>query len=338
MAVASRVAPSPSPPSPPSRPSRPIERRIDLRGRDFLSGSDLAPGEIEAVLERGAFLKARPRLSRDRTLAGRTIALLFQKPSLRTRVSFELAVRRLGGEPLHLSQSEVGLGARESVPDVARTLDRWVDGIVARTFEHSVLEELAASAGVPVINALTDLEHPCQGLADLLTLRERFGRLRGLSLAFIGEGNNVFNSLALLGSSLGLEVRIAHPEGYGPDAGVMRSATRIGRLNGGRVVVSPSPKAAARGADALYTDTWVSMGSEAGASARRVAFLGYTIDAKLLAVAPPHAVVMHCLPAHRGEEISADAIDGPRSVVFDQAENRLWAQQALLAEIYSPPA
>jgi ornithine carbamoyltransferase len=315
----------------------PDTRRLpDLRGRDFLSAADLSADELEAVLARAAAVKSRDRGDREREqpLAERTIALLFQKPSLRTRVSFELAVRRLGGEPLHLGQSEVGLGVRESVADVARTLERWVDGVVARTFEQSVLEQLAASCRVPVINALTDLEHPCQALADLLTLRAHFGRLRGLSIAFIGEGNNVFHSLALAGCALGLEVRIAHPEGYGPDETILERAARLGQTTGGRVVVAASPRTAVRGADAIYADTWVSMGSETGAAARRVAFLGYTIDSKLLAQAPPHAIVLHCLPAHRGEEISAEVIDGPRSVVFDQAENRLWAQQALLAEIY----
>jgi ornithine carbamoyltransferase len=312
------------------------ERRLDLRRRDFLSAADLTPDELEAVLDRAAGLKSALRPAAKQPLAGRMIALLFQKPSLRTRVSFELAVRRLGGDPIHLGQGEVGLGVRESVEDVGHTLERWVDGVVARTFEQSVLEQLAASCRVPVVNALTDLEHPCQALADLLTLRERFGRLGGLSIAFIGEGNNVFHSLALAGCALGLEVRIAHPEGYGPSPAIVGQAARLGRSSGGRVTVAPSPRAAVRGVDAVYADTWISMGSETAAAARRIAFLGYTIDAKLLTQAPPHAVVLHCLPAHRGEEIAAEVIDGPRSAVFDQAENRLWVQQALLAEIYRP--
>ena len=328
MAVIAR-APAPEAPS-----RRQQARRLDLRQRDFLSAADLTAEELAAVLDRAAELKAAIGPAAVQPLAGRTIALLFQKPSLRTRVSFELAVRRLGGDPMHLGQSEVGLGVRESVEDVGHTLERWVDGVVARTFEQSALERLASSCRVPVVNALTDLEHPCQALADLLTLRERFGRLRGLSIAFIGEGNNVFHSLALAGCALGLEVRIAHPDGYGPSRSIVERANRLGQVSGGRVTVAPSPRAAVRGADAIYADTWVSMGSETGAAARRVAFLGYTIDPKLLAQAPPHAVVLHCLPAHRGEEIAAEAIDGPQSVVFDQAENRLWVQQALLAEIY----
>jgi len=306
-----------------------------LRGRDLLSIADLSRAEIDLVLDRAVDLKAELRREgRHPTppLAGRTLAMLFEKPSLRTRVTFETGMSQLGGHAIALGAEDVGLGVRESVADVAHNLDRWVDGIIIRTFAHSIVEELAREASIPVVNALTDDEHPCQALADLLTLREHFGRLEGLVVAFIGDGNNVFHSFALAGAIEGLEIRIAHPDGYGPDPDVLGRARMIAEDSHGSVVISSSPQTAVVGADAIYTDTWTSMGQEAEVAERRVAFRGYTVDSALVGGARSHAVVLHCLPAHRGEEITSEVLDGPRSLVLDQAENRLHVQKAWLAE------
>jgi ornithine carbamoyltransferase len=305
-----------------------------LRGRDLLSAGDLSLPEVELVFRRAAELKAEFRATRrhvDQPLAGRTLAMLFQKPSLRTRVTFEAGMTQLGGHAVHLATSDVGLGTRESVTDVARNLDRWVDGIMVRTFGHAIAEEIAAEASIPVINALTDLEHPCQALADLFTLHERFGALDGLVLAFVGDGNNVFHSLAILGARLGLEVRLAHPPGHGPDPGVIDKARSLAG-GSGRVVLGEDPRAAVHGADVIYTDAWASMGQEAEAARRRTEFAGFQVDNRLLGAAGPATLVMHCLPAHRGEEITSEILDGPRSLVLEQAENRLHAQKGFLAE------
>ncbi|MFI5262091.1 MAG: ornithine carbamoyltransferase [Candidatus Limnocylindrales bacterium] len=313
----------------------------DLRGRDLLGIADLSPAELAGLLESAAALKAEwveRHAHRDQPLAGRAVALLFQKPSLRTRVSFELAAQQLGGRSIYLSDADVGLGRRESADDIARTLDRWVDALVARTFAQATLDELAAAMTVPVINALSDREHPCQALADLLTLKERFGRLEGLTLAFVGEGNNVFHSLALACAALGVHLRLACPPGYGPDLAIMAEARLTGQASGAHVLMTHDPRTAVAGADAVYTDTWVSMGSEDQAVARRRAFANYRVDAGLMALASPDAVFLHCLPAHRGEEVTDDVIDGPRSLAFDQAENRLHAQKALLAAALRPGA
>ncbi|HEY6058430.1 MAG TPA: ornithine carbamoyltransferase [Candidatus Limnocylindrales bacterium] len=305
-----------------------------LRGRDLISAADLSASEVAVVLERAAQLKAEFRATGRHApapLAGRTLALLFDKPSLRTRVTFEAGMTQLGGHGIYLA-GEVGLGQRESVSDVARNLSRWVDAIAIRTFEHTLVEELAARATVPVINALTDHEHPCQALADLFTIREHVGHREGVVLAFVGDGNNVFHSLALLGGLVGLEVRLAHPPGYGPDAGVVERARVLAAASGGAIVLGHDPRAAVRGADIVYTDTWISMGQEADVEARRAAFAGFRVDDALLDEAGPGAFVMHCLPAHRGEEITDEALDGPRSLVLEQAENRLHVQKALLVE------
>ena len=315
-----------------------IDSGVSLRGRDLLSMADLRLDELVRLLDRAAELKAAFRaLRRHRQvpLAGRTLAMLFEKPSLRTRVSFEAGMSQLGGHAIHLGPGDVGLGVRESVADVARNLDRWVDAIIIRTFGHATVVELAAEASIPVVNALTDREHPCQALADLLTLRERFGRLSGLSVAFIGDGNNVFHSLALAGGLVGLDVRIAHPDGYGPEPEVVGQARMLAEDTGGRIVVGKDPIEAVQGVDVVYTDTWTSMGQEAEVAERRQAFRGYTVDEALLHHARPDTLVMHCLPAHRGEEITSDVLDGPRSVVLDQAENRLHVQKAFLVESLS---
>ncbi len=233
---------------------------------------------------------------------------------------------------MYLGPDEVGLGRRETAADIGRNLSRWVDAIVLRTFAHDTLMELADAASVPVVNALTDQEHPCQALADLLTLRQHLGELRGRTLAFVGDGNNVCHSLMLAGAIAGLHVRVATPPGYEPDPAFVGRAAQIAQRSGGSVSVGNDPRAAVRGADAVYTDTWTSMGAEAEADLRRLRFAGFRVDASLLADAP-EALVMHCLPAHRGEEISDEALDGPRSVVLDQAENRLYVQQAILVDL-----
>ncbi len=319
----------------------PAAAGTDLRGRDLLGIGDLTPLELAGLLESAAALKAEwalTRTHREQPLAGRAVVLLFQKPSLRTRVSFELAAQQLGGRSIYLSDADVGLGRRESADDIARTLDRWVDALVARTFAQATVDELAQAMTVPVINALSDLEHPCQALADLLTMRERFGHLEGLTVAFVGEGNNVFHSLALGCAALGIHVRLACPPGYGPDLDRMGAVRARGQASGGRLLLTHDPRTAVEGADCVYTDTWVSMGSEDQAVARRRAFANYRVDAALMAAASPEAIFMHCLPAHRGEEVTDDVIDGSRSLVFDQAENRLHVQKAFLAAAVGPRA
>jgi ornithine carbamoyltransferase len=300
---------------------------------DFLSSADLDPHGLEHLLEAAERLRRQRRSGAvPRSLAGRTVAMLFEKPSLRTRTTFDVGIHALGGHALSLGPDEVGLGRRESVADVARNLGRWVDAIVIRTFAHATAVELADAAPVPVVNALTDHEHPCQALADVLTLRQHLGELRGRTLAFVGDGNNVCHSLLLTGALAGLRVRVATPPADAPDPAVVGAAERLARLTSGSISVGTDPAAAVHGADAVYTDAWTSMGAEAEADARRERFAGFRVDGNLLAGAPG-ALVMHCLPAHRGEEISDEALDGPTSVVLDQAENRLYVQQALLVEL-----
>jgi ornithine carbamoyltransferase len=264
-------------------------------------------------------------------LAGKTAALVFQKPSLRTRVSFEVAVLELGGHAVYLSPAEIQLGQREGVVDAARVLSRYVDAIIARVFLHSDVAGLAAHASVPVINALSDREHPCQILADLLTLYERYGTLRGVRLAYIGDGNNVAHSLALAAPGLGIDLRFACPDGYEPDPLIMDQA--LAGTNSGAIELFRDPREAVQGADAVYTDSWYSMGQESEADVRAPVFGRYQINAQLLSYAAPNAIAMHCLPAHRGQEITDEVMDGPASAVYDQAENRLHAQKALLLRL-----
>jgi ornithine carbamoyltransferase len=310
-----------------------------LRGRDLLSVADLSRSEVEGLFDLAADLKAEFRASHrhaQAALAGRTLAMLFQKPSLRTRVTFEAGAAQLGGHAIYLT-NDVVLGARESVRDVARNLERFVDAIVVRTGPHEVAVELAAQAGIPVINGLTLREHPCQALADLFTIREHFGSFDGVVLAFVGDGNNVFHSLALLGATLGIEVRLAHPAGYAPNPRIVERAQALAATSGGRVVFARDPAEVVAGASVVYTDAWTSMGQEAEAEERRDAFAAYQLNAALLAIAGPEAIVMHCLPAHRGEEITSDVMDGPQSVIFEQSENRLHVQKALLVELIGAP-
>ena len=302
--------------------------------RSFLTVADFSAAEIAAVLDAAQAQKASPQGAHTRSWAGKTAFLVFQKPSLRTRVSFELAVRRLGGDALYLSPPEVGLGEREPAKDVARVLDRFGDAIVCRTFEQELLEQLARHARIPVVNALSDWEHPCQALADLLTIREH-GGAAGRTLAYVGDGNNVARSLIICVAGEGMHARVASPAGYELDAASVELAQARAAQSGGSVRVGGDPAAAVDGADVVYTDTWTSMGQEAEAKARVEAFEGYQVNAELLALARPDALVMHCLPAHRGEEISDEAIESANSVIFDQAENRLHAQQALLWRLLS---
>ncbi len=306
-----------------------------LVGRDLLSAADLSAVEVERVFETAALLKAEFRARRRHELpllAGRTLAMLFQKPSLRTRVTFEAGMTQLGGAAIYLPEDAV-MGAREAVRDVARNLERFVDAIVARTGPHEVVLELAAQASVPVINGLTLREHPCQALADIFTIREHLGRLEGAVVTFVGDGNNVYHSLALVGAAFGMEVRLAHPRGYAPDPRIVALAEERATESGGRLVFGQDPVELVRGADVVYTDAWTSMGQEVETEARRDAFAAYRIDDALMSAAGPNAVAMHCLPAHRGEEITSSVMDGPRSLIFEQSENRLHVQKALLVEL-----
>jgi ornithine carbamoyltransferase len=304
----------------------------------FLSVLDLSASQLDACLDLAVRLKRERPLGSAaptaRAIAGRNVAILFDKPSLRTRTTFDIAVAELGGHPVFVP-SEVALGGRETVADVARNLERWVDAVVIRTFAQQVLHEvIAAAPRLRVVNALTDEEHPCQALADFMTLRERVGELRGRTLAYVGDGNNVAISLAHTGALLGVNVRIASPPGYAIPEGLLGEARAVAR-HGARIEQLVDPAEAVRGADAVYTDVWASMGEEREAAKRRKIFADYQVDAALMGQSRPGAIFMHCLPAHRGEEVSAEVMDGPASAVFDQAENRLHSQKALLLLLLS---
>jgi ornithine carbamoyltransferase len=300
-----------------------------LKGRNYLSSADLDAQQTTALLDLAADFKAGRRRG---DLASRTLGLIFTKASTRTRVSFTVAMARLGGQTIDLDPSNTQVGRGEPVADTARVLSRYVDALAVRTFAQSELEDYAHWATIPVINALTDEEHPCQALADYLTLRETFGSIAGLTLAYVGDGNNVAHSLMLCGALLGVNVRIGCPDGFQPDPTMV---ARAQELAAGRCTIATvtDPLTAVRGAHALYTDVWASMGQEAEQSQREAAFRGWCLDETLLSEADSRAIVLHCLPAHRGEEISAGVIEGTSSHVFDQAENRLHVQQALLATL-----
>jgi ornithine carbamoyltransferase len=298
--------------------------------KHFLSLTDLTPDELELLLADAVKLKTDGWLT---LLKNKTLAILFEKPSLRTRVSFEMAMRQLGGEAIYLSPAEVGLGTRESVPDVARVLSRMVDGIACRTFAQQNLEVLAQYGSIPVINALSDYEHPCQALADLLTIYEHKGKLKGLTLAYIGDGNNVAHSLMLACAMVGMNFHIASPKGYSVQKEVLTKARRYAKDSGAEILCTEKPEEAVKGVDIAYTDTWISMGQEAEAKVRRKIFAGYQINDILLSLAKRNVIVMHDLPAHRGEEVAEGVLESKRSVVFDQAENRLHAQKAVLAKL-----
>ncbi len=301
-----------------------------MRGKDLLSVSDLDTSEINLLISEAVDMESKGWLS---LLEGKTMVLLFEKPSLRTRVSFETAMRQLGGESLYMSPAEVGLGERESVPDVARVLSRYADVIVARTFSHNTVKGLAESASIPVINALSDVEHPCQALADMLTIFEKKGGLEGQNLAYVGDGNNVAVSLMLAAVLTGVNFAIASPPDYSLDKRMLSLAQGYALGSGVEICQTDDPAEAVSGADVVYTDVWTSMGQEEESPRRRQAFASYKVTPEILSLAKADAIFMHPLPAHRGEEVSDEVLDGPRSVVFDQAENRLHIQKALLAHM-----
>jgi ornithine carbamoyltransferase len=301
-----------------------------MKQNHLLSISDLSGEEILSLIDTAVELK---KTIWTETLKHKSLAILFEKQSARTRVSFDLAMNQLGGHAIYLSQAEVGLGTRESVPDVARVLGRYVDAIAARTYSHRTIETLAEYAGVPVINALSDYEHPCQALADLQTIYEKKGTLKGITLAYIGDGNNIANSLAMASALTGMNFRIASPEGYNLSNNVKSQVDKYTPSSGAIITLTTSPDEAVTGADVVYTDVWASMGQEDEAEERRKVFADYQVNGKLMALAKEDAIFMHDLPAHRGEEVTDEVIESMQSVVFDQAENRLHAQKALLVKL-----
>ena len=298
-----------------------------LSGRDCLTLAEFAPDEVAVILDEAVKIKALQKARIPyRPLRGRTLAMVFQKPSNRTRVSFEVGMYQLGGHALSLSPQEIQMGKRETPSDTGRVLARYIDAIMVRTFDHEELQELAGAADVPVINGLSDAHHPCQALADLLTVREEFGTLEGVKIAYVGDGNNVAHSLAIACALTGAELAIAHPEGHGPDAKVLETAEKLGAAP----TITEDPREAASNARVVYTDVWASMGQEAEAEGRKEEFGPFQVNEYLMGLAAEDAIFLHCLPAHRGEEVTAGVIDGAQSRVFDQAENRLHAQKALL--------
>ena len=310
------------------------DTKTDLRGRDFLSLAHLSPDQLRRLLDRAAQLKTMQARGQPHPfLAGHSLAMLFEKSSLRTRTTFMVGMSQLGGFAVDLMNEHTQIGVRESIPDIARNLERWVDALMARVYEHRTLEELAAWADIPVINGLSDLTHPCQALADMLTIREHLGDLASVRLAYVGDGFNVCNSLLFAGALTNMHVRVAAPVGYEPDDDILERAQEIAEDRGGSIEIGNDPRAAVAGVEVVYTDAWVSMGLEDEAAQRRQAFAPYRVDDGLMAQADPNAIFMHCLPAHRGEEVTDAVLDGPQSVVFDQAENRLHTQKALLVAI-----
>jgi len=297
--------------------------------QDLLTGTEWTPAQLRDFYHLAADVKAHPDRYRT-SLAGRVLTLIFEKPSLRTRVTFETGIANLGGTSIFLDHTSSRMAEREPIRDIARNLERWVQGIVARVFAQESLEELARNANVPVINALSDKFHPCQALADFFTLEERFGGLRGLKFAYVGDGNNMCHSLLVTAARCGVHMRVATPAGYEPDAGVLADARRVARETRGKIEISHSPEEAVSGAQAVYTDVWTSMGQEQEAARREVAFAGFQVNEALFAQAARDAVFLHCLPAHRGLEVTAGVIDSSRSIIYDQAENRLHVQKAIL--------
>lgn len=308
-----------------------------MKVRHLLTVHEIAASDVTALLDRADRLKAGHRSADGhRPLTGTTLGLLFEKASTRTRVSFQTAMHQLGGASLFLAEEDLQLKRGESVADTARVLSCYLDALVIRTFGHHRLEEWAAASTIPVINGLTDLHHPCQALGDLMTIRERFGALKGIKLAYIGDGNNVAHSLIESAAKTGIEIRLACPKGYGPNPMIVEASRIAARPTGARIELTTDPWKAAEDADVLYTDVWVSMGQEKQARSRLKKFKNYRIDERLLSVAKSSAVVMHCLPAHRGMEISSAVMDGKQSVIWDQAGNRLHVQKAILEWLLSP--
>jgi ornithine carbamoyltransferase len=302
---------------------------------DLLTGAEWSPSHTRELLQLSADMKARSGRYAS-TLAGKFIALIFEKPSLRTRVTFEVGIQSMGGKVIFLdhTQAQASLGARESIADVARNLDRWVQGIVARVYSQRVLEEMAACADIPVINALSDKFHPCQALADFFTLTEKFGNLRGFPMAYVGDGNNVCHSLIYLAARLGVHLRVATPPDYAPLPEVVSDSRRIARETKAKIELLTDPREAVAGAHAVYTDSWTSMGFEAEHEVREKIFAPYQVNSELMTLAAAEAVFMHCLPAHRGLEVTPEVLDGPQSVALDQAENRMYVQKAILHTLF----
>jgi ornithine carbamoyltransferase len=299
---------------------------------DFLSLRDFTPAQVHHLLELAADIKARPA-EFSTALKGKTLAMIFEKPSLRTRVTFDVGIQQLGGFSLYLSPAEISLGKRESIHDVAKNLERMVQGIMIRTFAHQIVEEMARESSVPIINGLTDYSHPCQAVADFLTIKEVKGRVDGIKLAFVGDGNNVAHSLMFAGALLGAHVTIVTPPGYEPKGDATAWSSAQAAKTGGRIVVTNDAVDGVRGADVIYTDVWASMGQEAEAEARKALFMPYQVNEAMVERAKPDVTFMHCLPAHRGEEVTAGVMDSARSVVFQEAENRLHAQKAIMLEL-----
>jgi len=305
-----------------------------LLSNDLLTGAEWSPADTRELLHLTAEIKAKPARYAN-TLRGKFLALIFEKPSLRTRVTFEVGIQSMGGSVVFLDHTQARLGERESIADVARNLERWVQGIVARVYEQRVLDEMAASASIPVINALSDKFHPCQALADFFTLEEKIGNLRGFKLAYVGDGNNVCHSLIFLAARLGVHLRIATPPNYEPDQDVLQDSKRVAKETRCKIELFNDPREAVAGADAVYTDSWTSMGFEAQQKVRNSVFAPYQVNAALMSLASPSAVFMHCLPAHRGAEVTSDVLDSAQSVVLDQSENRMYVQKAILQTLFS---
>jgi len=298
----------------------------------FVSLADFSTEELRKFVDLAHDVKRNPRAYRE-ACAGQTLAMIFQKPSLRTRVSFQTGIYQLGGQGIYLGPTDIQLHRGESIADTAQVLSRYVDGIMARVFGHSDVVDLAANASVPVINGLSDYNHPCQVLADLQTVSEKFGKLAGLKFAYIGDGNNMAHSIMMGCAKVGMDVAIGHPKGYAPESETATRTREIAATHGSGVLITDDPMEAAANADVIYTDVWASMGQEDEAAERLKRFEGFQVDAKMMSAAKPSAIFLHCLPAHRGEEVAAEVIDGPQSVVFDQAENRLHAQKAIMISL-----
>ena len=310
-------------------PVIPVEPAKEVRPSDLVSVRDLSPQQVKAVIDLAALIKVRSSAFRG-ALAGKQVVMFFEKPSLRTRLTFQAGMASLGGDCFFMDQTTQRIDQRETLSDIAHNLERWVHGIILRTFDHSTVEEMAAYASIPVINALSDLEHPCQAFADFFTLQEKFGSVQGLRFAYVGDGNNMAHSLLLTAASLGACIRIATPADYAPNPAIVAAAREIALQTGASIQILTDPAEAIAGADAVYTDTWASMGQESEAKERAAVFAPYQVNDTLISLAASHAVFMHCLPAHRGEEVTNEVIDSPRSIIFDQAENRLHIQKAIL--------
>ncbi|MDN4079222.1 ornithine carbamoyltransferase [Paenibacillus polymyxa] len=309
-------------------------QQVNLKGRDFLELDDYSPEEIQYLIDLAIEIKRKHKNGEAyQPLKGKTLGLIFEKSSTRTRVSFEVGMYQLGGHALFLSKNDIQLGRGEPISDMAQVMSRYLDGIMIRTFGHDNVVELARYASVPVINGLSDLAHPCQVLADYQTLYEQKGKLKGLKLAYIGDGNNMAHSLLIGGAKLGVHVSIASPAGYEPDPSVVAVSREIAKQTGSEIVITQSPQEAVKDADAIYTDVWASMGFEEEQKERELAFADFQVNEELVKLAKPDYLFLHCLPAHRGEEVTAGVIDGPNSVIFDEAENRLHAQKALLVAL-----